>query len=78
MDTLIRQALLTGEYESCALVMTTIIKPDLMKDDDKEYPRISLQRYSKTERMLVIFDLISTLSDDIKAEHGITMNLVKN
>lgn len=74
MDTLIKQALLTGEYEPCALVMTTIIKPDL-NDDNDEYVRISLQKYSETERMLVIFDLISILSDNVKAEHGITMNL---
>lgn len=74
MDTLIKQALLTGEYETCALIMTTIIKQDLMKDDENEYVRISLQRYSKIERILTIFDLISNLSDDIKAEHGITRN----
>lgn len=74
MDTLIKQALLTGEYETCALIMTTIIKQDPMKDDENEYVRISLQRYSKIERILTIFDLISNLSDDIKAEHGITRN----
>lgn len=74
MDTLIKQALLTGEYETCALIMTTIIKQDLMKDDENEYVRISLQRYNKIERILTIFDLISNLSDDIKAEHGITRN----
>lgn len=74
MDALIKQALLTGEYETCALIMTTIIKQDLMKDDENEYVRISLQRYNKIERILTIFDLISNLSDDIKAEHGITRN----
>lgn len=74
MDALIKKALLTGEYETCALIMTTIIKQDLMKDDENEYVRISLQRYNKIERILTIFDLISNLSDDIKAEHGITRN----